>query len=338
MRRILATVTLLAGCASPAFAQPTLEQLAAKVDTLSAVLGNHAKNIPCEQLEAERPASWFGDGGYETRYRLKQIGCAIDNAVLIVSGFAARIDGLAQRVAAVEGGTAPTAPPPSGGFALPLTSLATAVRDLRDLNAERAGGHIVPFNAAALRREATVHTGDHAFSGKVAVGADHVLDVDANLQVGAGSGEIVFHSRVPFAETQEFRLGGPAVDRTRLGVVSFNSYDNGVRLIRGAVWRNGIMQHNPDDPIVQVLGMDSQGTVSKSVEDYSKGTVERSQLWIIQEDFAARKIRVIPTRAGWGVEVCAGETTTNHRAEQLGHADKFLNRCVPLINALPGSQ
>lgn len=325
--------------------QAKYDSLAARVTVLEQMIGTQYLGKSSSELAASlTPEHTVLGGRYPLFLSDYQIRVGLAEGF---SGLQAKIGSLGEHptvqsyvnaaIASIQPPPPAASQPPSGGISLPLTSTATAVRDMRDLNAERDAGHRVTFNAAALRREATVHHGDHAFVGKVAVGSDHVLDVDPSLQVRAG-GEILFHSVVAPENTQEYRLGGPYVSRTRLGAVSFNAYDNGIRFIRGAVWRNGIMQHNPDDPRVQILAMDSQGTVSKSVEDYSQGTVERSQLWIIQEDFEARKIRLIPTRAGWGAEICASTTTTNHRAGELGRAHLFLDRCVPLINALPNSQ
>jgi hypothetical protein len=208
---------------------------------------------------------------------------------------------------------------------LPLVAAeGTAVRETRDLKKLREDGWVKTFDANALRLDAEQHHGHHAFLGKVAIGGQP-LDLDAGLQVNGG-GEVLFYSRVPEAKTQE-KNG----DRTRLGVVSFNPYDNGVRFIRGGAWKNGVMHHNPDDPVVHILAMDSSGWVSKSREDYSKDTAEKCQDYIIKEDDERKEYVFVVCRAGWGARIAASTRTTN-----MNNPDNF-NRSAQLIAPLPGA-
>lgn len=303
--------------------------VAEKVAQLEAIVGIARFTSPrlgFDDWKVAKNAAPLTQSGDRNVYdRMREIGVSQDTIVENeVPALKAQIAALSARLAALESAT-PTAPASTIG--LPLVPAAgTAVREMRDLNAAKAGGHIVPFSAAALSLPVDqVHPGNHAFPGKVAVGTDKVLDLDADLQV-SGGGEVVFHTRVAAGNTQE-KNG----DRTRLGVVSFSPYDNGVRFIRGAAWRNGVMHHNPDDPTVHVLGMDSQGTVSKSTEEYSSGTTERSQLWIVREDHENKEIVFVPCRAGWGFRIAASTRTTNMNNEQN------FNRTAQIIGPLQGA-
>jgi hypothetical protein len=78
----------------------------AKIDTLLSVIGDFHTVIPCSELDANRPALVLGDGGYPERFRLKQIGCAIDSAVTLVGGFQTQLSGLASRIASIESSVA----------------------------------------------------------------------------------------------------------------------------------------------------------------------------------------------------------------------------------------
>jgi hypothetical protein len=320
-----------------------LQDLKSKVEQLAEAVGLSifmSPRVPADEHNANKPKE-LPNGDYNVAYRQRELGidqdklneqtipelrALIDDLGRIAEAQATQIVRLQEQVDNLQ------APPADVSTGLPLGGDQQAVRDVRNVRELREQGHIVTFNADALRLDAEIHHGNHAFPDRLAIGAGYVLDVDAKLQV-LGGGEVLFHSRVPASKTQEKDR-----DRTRLGVVSYNPYDDGIRFIRGAVWRNGVMHHNPDNPRVQILAMDNAGTVSKSVEDYNDEFVERSQLWIIQEDFQAKVIRIIPCRAGWGVEVAAGTTTTNDRAGPLGNAHLFLDRRVPLIRALPGAR
>jgi hypothetical protein len=317
-----------------------LQDLKATVEKLADAVGLSvffSPRISAEEHKANKPAE-LPNGDYNVAYRQRELGIDQDDVRNnVIPAFSARIADLERIVEAQATMIVQlqeqldSRPPADVETGLPLGGDQEVVRDVRNVRELREQGHIVTFNADALRRDAEVHHGNHAFPDKLAIGAGYVLDVDAKLQV-LGGGEVLFHSRVPAARTQEKDR-----DRTRLGVVSYNPYDDGVRFIRGAVWRNGVMHHNPDNPRVHILAMDSQGTVSKSVEDYNDEFVERSQLWIIQEDHEAKKVRFIPCRAGWGYEIAAGSITTNDRVP-AHQAHKFLDRRVPIINALPGAR
>jgi hypothetical protein len=120
--RTIAVSVALATCTPALLPAQTIEQLSAKVDTLAAVIGPYHTQLYCPLADSTRPPTWFPDGEYNTRYRLKQIGCAIDYAVALVGGFQATIANLAAKVAALE------ARPPSGGEAPVLAGTIRADR------------------------------------------------------------------------------------------------------------------------------------------------------------------------------------------------------------------
>lgn len=143
-------------------------------------------------------------------------------------------------------------------------------------------------------------------------------------------GEVVYlEGNVPEQETQE--KSGP---RNRAGAFSINRYDNGMRMIRGGFWVDGVLQRV--QPVLDILGFDGAGTTSKSTEDYSKPVVERCQDWIIAMDWGRRKLMLTVCRAGWGVEVCGSTETTNYLNDPNDGRPNF-NRSAEIIATLPGA-
>jgi hypothetical protein len=142
-------------------------------------------------------------------------------------------------------------------------------------------------------------------------------------------GEIVYLEKVPSASTQE-----KSGDKIRSGVFSINAYDNGMRLIRGGFWVGGVLHRT--QPVLDIFGFDSAGTVSKSSEDYSKPQVEKCQDWIVAMDWVAKKIKITACRAGWGVDICASSESTNYLNDPNDGRPNF-NRSAEIIEPLDGA-
>ena len=240
-----------------------------------------------------------------------------------VAALERQLDGLVEQVRLLEARPDVQTPP----NILPLVPAKPGEIAERDM-VERPSRMFNPANFAFADDQIDVHDRPQQFNAPVAFGG-RPLNLGQMAQVLSG-GEVLFYSEVKEANTQE-KDG----DRKRLGVVSFNPYDNGVGFIRGAIWDKQGNVNRVED-VVQMLKMDSQGTVSKSHDDYSKPKVERSQLWIIREDFERKMIWVTPCRAGWGAGVAASDQTTNNLNDENDGKPNF-NRSAVLIEALPGA-
>lgn len=222
---------------------------------------------------------------------------------------------------------APPAMPPTSAnqqtgstVVAPVPASGTAVRDMRDtVSVLLDDAKIASMEAQGVQ----VFDSPVQFNGPVGMGGP---PLDGHPLVMRKGGEVIALSKVASANTQN-KTG----DVWRAGSCSIvNEYDNGSRMIRGGFWHNGILHRVQD--IIDIYGFDSAGTVSKSHEDYSKPEVERSQDWIVREDFDAKEIVLVACRAGWGARIAASTQTTNNLNENN------FDRSVQIIAPLEGAE
>jgi hypothetical protein len=233
-RWLSAALLVAASCGQPdVLRAQTLAQVSAKVDTLSQVIGDYKRVIPCATLDVNRPTLVLGDGGYPERFRLKQIGCAIDAAVELVGSFAAdmnrlrtQVDALAVKVASLTAG-------PSGPIIAPTVE----------------GGNLyVP--------------GKLIVYGKICiVEAPYATDCDPDkveqMQIRGRS-----HASIGFAAnlSNEWRQGDTPAEGTGPGYSSVGmSPDLGLRLCQNQYWGvNGYVSNVSPTKGKGCTGFDSQ--------------------------------------------------------------------------------
>lgn len=240
-----------------------------RIALLESMLGIQFLGMTGEQLRAElKPENELPGGKYPLLLSDYQLRVAFADAL-------AQIEQLKAKLAALE--ARPTGSVQAGGTSLPLSAPdgAVAVREMYQSDPKRV---TVGMLADMQRSDAVVHNEAVAFLGEVGIGGLPIKNVPLVLRRGA---EVVAMRRVSESSTQE-----KAGDRIRLHSFSASDYDNGMRMIKGAVWIDGVMHISSTDPIVDIVAMDSQGKVSKSRGDYRNGNtaLERGQVWCVRED------------------------------------------------------
>lgn len=118
-RRIV-FLTALVALAAVSHAQPTQAQydaLLARVNTLDSIVNARAftagPQIPCSQMEANRPSWYFANGHYELSYSIKQIQCGTNDLARHVSETAtnlAALDFKVSQMSSVEPVPGPAGP------------------------------------------------------------------------------------------------------------------------------------------------------------------------------------------------------------------------------------
>lgn len=260
--RTLLALLAMSGCAQLATAQtPQLDSIKAKVALLDSIVGTkkfQSPQIPCADMEANRPSDNFPNGEYDLAFRNRQFGCAFTPAVATagtaIAGLQVQVSGLATRLAALEQRVANLTAGPSGPIVAP-----------------------------------TVEGGNLYVPGKVIIGGGCPPDARAQLQIcGDGDANIMVVSNMGGGQYQS-----PAA---HYGMWSLSG-DGGMRIIQNAYWTsqcftdtdptNGVQYQNcmkrfiqPDRPYA-ATGHDSQGnwsflrTVPGQVKDYTQDVVLR---------------------------------------------------------------
>ena len=260
-----------------------ISELETVVTELQTVIGDYHNRADMNDRPSELP-----NGEYPIMFRQRQIGLGIDELATAVAALREEVAALAARFA--TGGANAI----SEIIPLRAPANAVAVREMMPLVSR-------VYNEGDYELTAEVHDTPQQFNAPIGLGGPPLDGIPATVRV---NGQIVFATKVKEADSQE-----KSGDRLRLGSVLFEPHDGGVRLVQGGAWIRGQLNRVQDH--VRILAMDSQGTVSKSDEDFSSGRGERGQLWIIREDFERRMISVAPCRAGWGVEVDGSTQTMN---------------------------
>lgn len=263
------------------------------VTELQAVIGDYHERADMAKRPVELP-----NGEYPLMFRQRQLGLGTDE--------------LAARVAALEARPA-TGSANASASVVPVRAPAgaVAIRETMPLVSR-------VYNEGDFELAAEVHDTPQQFNAPIGLGGPPLQGIPVTVRK---NGQIVFAIKVASADTQE-KTG----DRMRLGAVLFEPHDNGVRLVQGGAWIGGQLNRVQNE--VRILAMDSQGTVSKSVADFSQPRGERGQLWIIREDFENKHICITPCRAGWGVKVEGSTQTMND------HNPNPLDRSVTLVEPI----